>query len=223
MNTNCADKGTTTGAHGYTPDYERWLEPMRNESLRMLEIGVWEGASLKSWYEYFPNATIFAYDILDAHRFDNDRIATFVGDQSDPADLARFVEFSGGGFDIIIDDGSHKSMHQQASLAFLFPHLKPGGQYIIEDLHVAENTLRMLRGMQSDLPGERASRIGLGNRVRTFFSKARHGAILFGLFKFWPYRPYISSQEIEEILRRTERLDLANDGKLARLTKRRQD
>jgi hypothetical protein len=228
MNTNNSDKGTVMGeAHGYTPVYERWLEPMRNESLRLLEIGVSDarmpGASLKGWYEYFPKATIFGYDIVDAHRFDNDRIATFVGDQSNRADLARFVEFSGGEFDIIIDDGSHRPMHQQASLAFLFPRLKPGGQYIIEDLQVAENTLRMLRGMQSDLPGERAPRIGLGKRVRVFFSFARHGMMLPWVFTFWHSRPYISSQEIGEILRRTERLDLANNGELARFTKRRQD
>ena len=229
MNTNRSDKGTVMGeAHGYTPVYERWLEPIRNEPLRVLEIGVCDprmpGASLKGWYEYFPKATIFGYDIVDAHRFDNDRIATFAGDQSDRADLARFVEFSGGEFDIIIDDGSHKAMHQQVSLAFLLPHLKPGGQYIIEDLHVAPNTQHMLRGMQPDLPGERTPGSGLGKRVRAFFSLARQGnGIDFAIFKFWPFRPYISSQEIDEIHRGTERLDLACDDKLARFTKRRQD
>jgi hypothetical protein len=228
INTNHSDKGTVMGeAHGYTPVYERWLEPMRNESLRMLEIGVCDprmpGASLNSWYEYFPKATIFGYDIMDARRFDNDRITTFAGDQSDRADLARFVEFSGGEFDIIIDDGSHKAMHQQVSLAFLLPHLKPGGQYIIEDMHVAPNTVHMLRGMQSDLPGERAPGSDLGKRVRAFSSAARDGALLFGIFGFWPRRPYITSQEIDEIHRRTERLDLACDDKLARFTKRCQD
>lgn len=228
MNTNNSDKGTVMGeAHGYTPVYERWLEPMRNESLRLLEIGVCDprmpGASLKGWYEYFPNATIFGYDIVDAQRFDNDRIVTFAGDQSNRADIARFVEFSGGEFDIIIDDGSHKPMHQQLSLAFLFPHLKPGGQYIIEDLHVAPNTLRTLRRMQPDLPGERPSGTGLVNRVRAFSSIARQGGIDFAIFKFWPYKPYISSCEIDEIHRGTERLDITCNGKLARLNKRRQD
>ncbi len=225
MNANRSDKGTVIGeAHGYTPFYERWLEPMRNEPLRMLEIGVCDprmpGASLKGWYEYFPKATIFGYDIVDGHRFDNDRVTTFVGDQSDRTDLARFVEFSGGEFDIIIDDGSHKAMHQQVSLASLFPHLKPGGQYIIEDLHVAPNTVQMLRGMQRDLPGERAPSGGLGKRARAFSSAAREGALLFGIFKFWPRRPYITSQEIDEIHCRTERLDVACDDKLARFIKR---
>lgn len=229
MNTHRSDKGTVMGeAHSYTPVYERWFEPMRNEPLRVLEIGVCDprmpGASLQGWYEYFPKATIFGYDIVDAHRFDNDRITTFVGDQSNRADLARLVEFSGGEFDIIIDDGSHKAVHQQVSLAFLFPHLRPGGQYIIEDLHVAPDTLHMLGVMQRDLPGERAPRNGLRRRVKAFSTAAaRSGGFFLSVFKFWPHTPYISSQEIDEIRCSTERLDIECDGKLARLTRRRHE
>ena len=224
MDMNRSDKGTATGeAHGYTPVYERWLEPIRNEPLRILEIGVCDprmpGASLKGWYEYFPNAAIFGYDIVDGHRFDNDRVVTFIGDQSDRTDLGRFIEFSGGEFDVIIDDGSHQAMHQQVSLAFLFPHLKPGGLYIIEDMHVAANTVRMLRDMQRDLPGDRTRGSGIGKRARAFAKAARDGALLFPVFKFWPRSPYIAAHEIDEIRRDTVRLDLACDDKLARLIK----
>jgi hypothetical protein len=219
MDTYRSDKGTLMGeAHGYTLVYERWFESMRNEPLRLLEIGVWNpqmpGASLKAWYEYFPNATIFGYDIVDAHRFDNDRVRTFVGDQSDPADLARFAESSGGEFDIIMDDGSHLDMHQQVSLACLFPHLKPGGQYFIEDLHVSPNTVNMLERMQAGLPGDRPPGKTLGKRVKALSRAVRHG------FKF---SPYISPNKIDEIRRRTQRLDLVCNAKLARFSKRRRD
>lgn len=41
MDMNRSDKGTAIGdAHGYAPVYERWFEPIRNEPLRILEIGV---------------------------------------------------------------------------------------------------------------------------------------------------------------------------------------
>jgi hypothetical protein len=146
MNANRSDKGTVIReAHSYTLAYEEWFGPLREQPLRLLEIGVYDpaapAASLKSWYEYFPHATIYGYDIIDTHHhFDNDRVTTFVGDQSNPADLAQFVKSSGGGFDIIIDDGSHNDRHQQTSLAYLLPHLKPGGQYIIEDLRVAKHS-----------------------------------------------------------------------------------
>lgn len=225
MDRNRSDKGTSVGeAHGYTPFYERWLGSMRENPVRILEIGVCDprhpGASLKGWYEYFPKATIFGYDIVDGHRFDNDRITTFVGDQSDRSDLARFIASAGGDFDIIIDDGSHRPMHQQVSLAALFPHLKPGGQYIIEDMHVAPNTVRMLRDMQHGLPGDRTHGNGLRKRVEFFATAARGGALLFPIFSFWPRTPHITSDEITEIRSQTERLDLACDDKIARLVKK---
>ncbi|MCX2933911.1 class I SAM-dependent methyltransferase [Mycobacterium sp. CVI_P3] len=227
MDTNRSDKGTATGeAHGYTAYYERWLEALRNEPLRVLEIGVCDprmpGASLKGWYEYFPHAKIFGYDIVDGHRFDNDRVVTFVGDQSDRRDLERFVEFSGGEFDVIIDDGSHRAMHQQVSLAYLFPHLKPGGQYIIEDMHVAPNTVRLLRGMQRNLPGDRTSGSDLARRIKAFTTAARDGALLFPVFGVWPRAPYIAPHEVEEIRTNTTRLDLVCDNKLARFIKKRE-
>ncbi len=49
---------------------------------------------------------------------------------------ARFVQKAGVEFDVIIDDGSHRPDHQQITLAALFPHLKPGGLYFVEDLLV---------------------------------------------------------------------------------------
>ena len=60
---------------------------------------------------------------------------TFVADQGDPDELAAVVRVSGEpGFDVIVDDGSHRPDHQQVSLDFLFHHVKPGGLYFIEDL-----------------------------------------------------------------------------------------
>lgn len=48
-------------------------------------------------------------------------------------ELKRVAD-NGVQFDIIIDDGSHASYHQQLTLEMLFPTLKPGGLYAIEDL-----------------------------------------------------------------------------------------
>lgn len=42
-------------------------------------------------------------------------------------------------FDIIIEDGSHMTSHQQSSLGFFFSFLNPNGIYICEDLHTSYN------------------------------------------------------------------------------------
>jgi hypothetical protein len=68
---------------------------------------------------------------------DNDRIKTFVADQANRHQLQSFIDANGGEFDIIIDDGGHYMKQQQVSFGFLFPFVKPGGLYIIEDLHTS--------------------------------------------------------------------------------------
>ena len=40
-------------------------------------------------------------------------------------------------FDVIVDDGSHVCVHVFRSFNALFPKLRPGGVYIIEDLNMA--------------------------------------------------------------------------------------
>ncbi|MDP1859526.1 MAG: hypothetical protein Q8K82_12700 [Gemmatimonadaceae bacterium] len=158
MNESGSDKGTKMegwDAHLYTPHYEQWFDPIRERPLRLLEIGVCDprmpGASLNGWREYFPNATIFGFDIVDATRFDGPRVTTFMGDQSSASDLSRFIEMHGTDFDIIVDDGSHVDRHQQVSFAFLFDHLKTGGQYIVEDMQVSPDTVQVLYALQRRL------------------------------------------------------------------------
>jgi hypothetical protein len=56
------------------------------------------------------------------------------GDLSNPVDLQHLADLTES-FDIIIDDGSHASPHQQLAFKYLFPKLGAGGVYVIEDLH----------------------------------------------------------------------------------------
>ncbi len=48
--------------HGYSKHYEPLLEPWRKQPIVLLEIGVWHGASIASWLEYFENAEIIGID-----------------------------------------------------------------------------------------------------------------------------------------------------------------
>ena len=56
------------------------------------------------------------------------------GDQADEARLQAIAR-EHGPFDIVIDDGSHRSEHQAATLVALLPHVSPGGFHVIEDVH----------------------------------------------------------------------------------------
>jgi hypothetical protein len=120
----------------------------------MMEIGVCDprfpGASLKMWEEYFNHLTLIGYDINPkAMDFENSNTHIFIGDQNNGNDLHLCIGSNGGDYDIIIDDGSHVGEHILTSFRYLFPFVKPGGYYIIEDLHSAythaETTLPLLQ------------------------------------------------------------------------------
>jgi len=125
--------------HHYFEIYSRHFGPYRNRPVRMLEIGVYRGGSLRMWKKYFhPESTIVGIDIdksCKAHESADQNVHVRIGSQADPAFLKKVTtEF--GPFDIILDDGSHKTHHQVTSFGALFrPALKEGGCYMVEDLH----------------------------------------------------------------------------------------
>lgn len=122
--------------HHYLPLYEKYLTPWRGRPVRMLEIGVSRGGSLKLWRDFLgPEAVIFGIDIdPDCARLNGEAGQVRIGSQASPAFLRKVVAEMGG-VDIVLDDGSHVSAHMKASLDALFPLLSEGGLYIVEDIH----------------------------------------------------------------------------------------
>ncbi len=123
--------------HNYTPYYEKHFEPMRDKQIKLLEIGVKEGCSVRMWQDYFPLGQITGIDKNPACvKHAADRIDIVIADQGDrDAMLKVGVDF--GKFDIIIDDGSHHWSHQVNCFKWLSNYLADGGLYIIEDLHTS--------------------------------------------------------------------------------------
>lgn len=102
----------------------------------ILEIGVREGGSLLRWNKQFPDATIVGMDINPPPIFEHiPNIHCYTGSQADTYVLKRMADWHAP-FDIIIDDGSHRPYHQIASFNALWPHVKEGGCYIVEDMHM---------------------------------------------------------------------------------------
>jgi hypothetical protein len=122
--------------HHYFPIYERYFSRFRGKRLALLEIGVARGGSLRLWRQYFgPDATITGIDVDPEsveHRGEN--IEIFVGDQADAGFLAG-VPQQRGPFDLVIDDGGHTARQQIVSFETLFPFVRDGGVYLVEDLH----------------------------------------------------------------------------------------
>ena len=110
------------------------------------------------WRDYFENAEIHGLDTFeglqgnghvfkDADKFykewENDtdlkrRITLYKYDQGKENDLISFtteMEKKGISFDIIIDDASHLMRDQQLTFKHMFPLIKKGGYYVIEDVH----------------------------------------------------------------------------------------
>jgi hypothetical protein len=120
--------------HDYLNFYEQQFARRRQEPLTLLEVGVFNGASVRTWREYFPNAKIVGADIEPmAKRWRGERIEIEYMDQSNLEDLNR-VAIKHGPFDIVIEDGSHLWEHQITTLKTLYPHVRPGGLYVVEDL-----------------------------------------------------------------------------------------
>jgi cephalosporin hydroxylase len=127
---------TDKAAHRYGHVYQYLLESWRDRNLRLLEIGVWEGGSLRAWHELLPNAHLVGMDILQATaQYRKPWADIVVGDASKVADLGKLKPYAP--FDVIIDDGSHQPNDVNAAYAYLWPLLNVGGVYVIEDLDVA--------------------------------------------------------------------------------------
>jgi demethylmacrocin O-methyltransferase len=129
------DKGPSQ--HNYTELYERLFLQWKDDPIKIFEIGVAGGGSLQMWQSYFPKARIFAVDILDTSQFSNARVTTLIADQANRDHLQSAIAVSGSDIDVLIDDGGHTMEQQQVSLGFLFRHVKPGGYYVIEDVHTS--------------------------------------------------------------------------------------
>ena len=123
----------------YFDIYTRYFERFRDRPITMLEIGVYRGGSLRMWKQYFhPDSTIVGIDIdksCQAYEIAEQNVFVRIGSQADPGFLAN-VNGELGPFDIILDDGGHKTHQQIVSFGALFRDaLKDGGCYMVEDVH----------------------------------------------------------------------------------------
>jgi GT2 family glycosyltransferase len=122
----------------YLTEYDSLFEAYREKPINFLEIGIQNGGSLEIWSEFFPMAkNLIGCDInSDCHKllYAEPRISIVVGDANTDETELSIREISPT-FDVVIDDGSHRSSDIVKSFARYFKYVTDGGLFVAEDLH----------------------------------------------------------------------------------------
>lgn len=129
------DTDKSTYIHNYLNKYEFFLQKYRTLDFNLLELGVFKGASLKMWSNYFNNAQIIGVDIDEnCKQYAGENRKVIIADLSLEETLEDLKQYSPL---VIIDDASHLWSHQIKALCLLFSSLPSGGLYILEDLETS--------------------------------------------------------------------------------------
>lgn len=123
----------------FTRAYVHLFSGLKQSAENIAEIGVLDGHSLAIWKNYFSNANVIGIDknpTCGIAVSGTDRVSILIADAGNSEDLSR-LHSELPMLDILIDDGGHRMDQQQLALAYLFPKIKDGGLFIIEDLQTS--------------------------------------------------------------------------------------
>ncbi len=132
-----SDKGTT---HDYINGwYSDEFTPKRNDKLKILEIGVHRGASMKLLCDWFINSEITGIDpfgdgLPEGIADDIRKMGDITIIQNDAYTKKVLDMFEDNSIDYLIDDGPHTLDSQLFTIEYWFPKVKKGGTMIIEDI-----------------------------------------------------------------------------------------
>jgi len=174
--------GTDKGSkfHGYTRLYSMLLEDRRMQVRNMTEVGVFTGSSAAMWLEYFPTATFWG---IESKKIDAGPASITRG----PAAIRKRLNMAGrgrwhilyssstcgpclaekgmapGSQDVIVEDGNHDVDSQADTLVALWPFLRMGGLYFVEDVSVGTGGREKFRTVHNDRGGHDPVMRGLGS------------------------------------------------------------
>ncbi|MDG1944609.1 MAG: class I SAM-dependent methyltransferase [Halioglobus sp.] len=140
---------------------------------RMVEVGVDRGGSTSFFTKLFQPEALLAIELSEkplpvlteflAQHDPQGKINLQLGvNQADPVRVPELVDstFADNPLDIVVDDASHLLQPTTATFEMLFPRLRPGGLYIIEDWsfrHLIERGIT--HTMMADSSGEVAEKL----------------------------------------------------------------
>lgn len=123
--------------HGYLSTYEQYLSKWKDSPITFIEAGIGGyqyadrgGNSAKMWREFFTKARIITFDL---HRkLPIEGVEVLQGSQDDPVFIGALPEC-----EVFIDDASHINPLTIATFRLAWPKIKPGGLYVVEDVHTS--------------------------------------------------------------------------------------
>lgn len=134
--------------HGYFPSYLRLAAELGPDAA-VCELGVWQGESLRMWQAIFPLGEVWGVD-SDPAAVWPEGTRRVQAAQDDPG-LPLLLP---AGLGLVVDDASHDGPATQRSFGLLWPLVRPGGYYVVEDWQCSLNGWGpgMLRAAESFLP-----------------------------------------------------------------------
>lgn len=147
--------------HGYLDFYELHLP--KSVKGTILEFGVFKGNSIRWLLNEFPDSKIAGADILPLQpEWPLDaRVEYHELDQANESAVSALVHrFSD--LELIIEDGSHFPSHQSICLRHGFDALRPGGTYVLEDVHTSHPAHNQYRQEFGDQRGQTSFSVLLG-------------------------------------------------------------
>ena len=173
------DKNTV---HSYLGLYQTLLEGKRESAKHVLEVGVFNGGSIKLWKDFFTNATVHGADILSIDKMwkditNTDRIVLYNSIDAYSEDVVNSLFVSKNiTFDFVLDDGPHTLDSMKQFIHLYLPLLAEDGILIIEDVQ----DINWIEILTNEVPNELKSCIQVFDLRK---NKNRWDDIVFAITK----------------------------------------
>lgn len=130
------DKNTL---HSYLGLYENLLHSKKETAKNVLEIGIYNGGSIKLWRDYFTNATVHALDIMHINNVwdgikNDDRIILYTSNNAYDDNFINQLKSKNIKFDMMLDDGPHTLDSMIKYISRYSEMLADDGILILEDI-----------------------------------------------------------------------------------------
>lgn len=159
----------------------------REKPRRIVELGVKEGGSTALIALAAEPELLLAVDLeakipgplaqlIEQHGLGSSVVTAFGLDQGDRSTLTEFIDANmpKGGFDLVIDDASHILGPTRTSFEILFPRLRHGGLYVVEDWNSDWDAAIYLARVHPE-EAHLSDRVGTVNQIFNALNSPDHG------------------------------------------------